>query len=152
MWLFENREITSIEDVPTNAQGFIYRIVHIPTGKAYIGKKILFNNVKKKLTKKELEEYDKPGRKPTSKRVVKESDWMKYYGSCKPLQQLVKQEGPDNFVREILRFVPNKKMMTYYETKELFINEVLEHPDRYFNDCILGKFYNRDVLPNPLSH
>ena len=41
-------------------------------------------------------------------------------------------------------FVDNKKHLTYYEAKFLFIKEVLEKNDEYINDNILAKFYSRD--------
>ncbi len=50
----------------------------------------------------------------------------------------------EEFKREILQFINNKKLLTYFETKWLFTLGVLEHPDSYFNDNILGKFYRKD--------
>ena len=44
----------TISDFPDNTHGFVYRIVHKPTGKMYIGRKILLNTSKVKLGKKEL--------------------------------------------------------------------------------------------------
>ena len=38
----------------------------------------------------------------------------------------------------------NKKHLTYLETKYLFQMEVLENPDKYYNDNILGKFFTSD--------
>ena len=44
-----------------------------------------------------------------------------------------------------MEFVPNKKLLTYYETKHLFINNVLEDSySAHINDNILGKFYRKD--------
>ena len=51
-----------------------------------------------------------------------------------------------SFVRKILTFVKSKKELTYYECKELFINEVLERDNQYINDNILGKFFRKDFL------
>ena len=39
---------------------------------------------------------------------------------------------------------PNKKLLTYYETQMQFVHQVLEKPDEYFNDNVLGKFYTKD--------
>lgn len=144
MWFYQNKEVVSIEDIPEGIIGFIYKITHIPSGKAYIGKKVLQHSLKKKLTKKELAEQTGPGRKPTTKRVVKESDWKTYYGSSKPFLAFVKENSKEDFKREILRYVKSKKLLTYYETKELFVNEVLEHSDVYFNDNIASKFFRKD--------
>jgi hypothetical protein len=130
--------------MPQDTFGFIYIVTHKPTGKSYIGKKSLFHNIKKKLTKKELAEQTGPGRKSATRVVVKESDWKTYYGSAKPIMELIKGGKQEEFTREILQLVPNKKLLTYYECKYLFQLGVLEHPEGYFNDNILGKFYTKD--------
>jgi hypothetical protein len=144
MWLYNEKVIDKIEDMPQDTFGFIYIVKHRPTGKAYIGKKVLYHNVKKKLTKKEIAEQTGPGRKSATKVVVKESDWKNYYGSAKPIMALIKDGKQEEFTREILQLVPNKKLLTYYECKYLFINEVLEHPDKWMNDNVLGKFFTKD--------
>ena len=144
MWLYKNKVIEKAEDFPENTFGFIYITTHTPTGISYIGKKSLIHNVKKKLTKKELAEQTGPGRKSISKVVQKESDWKTYYGSAKPILELLKAGKHAEFTREILQFVPNKKLLTYYECKYLFKYSVLEYSNEYFNDNILGKFFTKD--------
>lgn len=144
MWLYEEKVVKEIEDFPQDTFGFIYIVTHRPSGKSYIGKKVLYHNVKKKLTKKELAEQTGPGRKSTTKVVVKESDWKTYYGSAKPILELIKEGKQQEFTREILQLVPNKKLLTYYECKYLFEYGVLENPEAYFNDNILGKFFTKD--------
>jgi len=144
MWLYKEKVINSLEDMPQDTFGFIYMVTHKPSGKSYIGKKSLFHNIKKKLTKKELAEQTGPGRKSTTKVVAKESDWKTYYGSAKPILELIKDGKQEEFTREILKLVPNKKLLTYYECKYLFIFGVLEHPEEYFNDNVLGKFFSKD--------
>ena len=54
------------------------------------------------------------------------------------------------FQREILLFAPNKKLLTYYEAKYLFMNEVLENPQEYLNEHIL-RGDKSDGIPNVLS-
>ena len=144
MWLYKEQVINSIEDMPHETFGFIYITTHNPSGISYIGKKSLYHNVKRKLTKKELAEHTGRGRKPTTEVVQKESDWKTYYGSTKQIVELIKGGKQEEFTREILQFVFNKKLLTYYECKYLFINEVLEHPDKWYNDNLLGKFYTKD--------
>ena len=129
---------------PLNTYGFIYVVTHIPSGKKYIGKKNLYFNNKKKLTKKEIALQSGPGRKPTTKVVSKESDWKTYCGSAKSILEILKEGKHDEFKREILEFVFNKKLLTYYECKYLFKYEVLEKPDEWINDNILAKFYRSD--------
>ena len=149
MWLYKNEEINSLEDFPPNTFGFVYRVYHEPTGKAYIGKKVLQFNRKVKLTKKDLVLYEgQPGRKPSYKRVTKESDWKTYYGSNKVLLELLETEPKENFKRNIIALADNKKYLTYLETKYLFVYGVLENPEEFFNDNILGKFFTRDLDVN----
>jgi hypothetical protein len=144
-WLYENKEINTLEDFPEGIFGFIYKVTYIPTNIAYIGKKSLHHTLNKKLGKKELAELPiTRGRTKTTKQIIKESDWKTYYGSAKPILELLKEKKHDEFNREILQFVNNKKLLTYYECKYLFKYGVLEHPTLYFNDNILGKFFTKD--------
>ena len=121
--------------MPKGTFGFIYEVLHIPSGRRYIGKKVLeFNRTLPPLkgTKRK-------------RKVVKESDWKTYYGSHKEIKDLIKENKQDEFRREILMYVPSKKLLTYYETKFLFIKEVLEpNGNSYINDNILAKFYRKD--------
>ena len=144
MWLYNKQVIEKIEDMPQGTFGFIYITTHNSSGISYIGKKSLYHNVRRKLTKKELAEHTGRGRKPTTEVVQKESDWKTYYGSTKQIVELIKGGKQEDFTREIIQFVFNKKLLTYYECKYLFINEVLEHPDKWYNDNLLGKFYTKD--------
>ena len=144
MWLYKEQVINSIEDMPQGTFGFIYMTTHKPSGVSYIGKKSLYHNVKRKLTKKELAEQTGRGRKPTTQVVQKESDWKTYYGSTKQIVELIKGGKQEDFTREILQFVFNKKLLTYHECKYLFKYGVLENPDKWMNDNILGKFYTKD--------
>lgn len=144
-WIYKNTPIKELSDFPENTYGFIYKITHLPSNKSYIGKKVLYHNKKVKLTKKELAEYEGVvGRRPSYRIAIKESDWKKYWGSNKPLIELVKSEPEENFTKEILILCPNKKLLTYYETQTLFVYRVLEEPEMYFNDNILGKFFTKD--------
>jgi hypothetical protein len=143
MWLHNNEVIETIEDIPANTFGFIYITTHIPSGMAYIGKKSLYHNVKRKLTKKELAEQTGRGRKSTTETIQKESDWKIYYGSEDFIKQRIKEKKQDEFKREIIHFVENKKMLTYFECKYQFMYGVLEN-ENYLNSNILGKFYSKD--------
>jgi len=146
-WLYENKEMISLEDFPTDTFGYIYMVTHTPSGVSYLGKKSLYHNVKRKLTKKELAEMPVTrGRKVTTEIVKKESDWKTYFGSAKPILALIKDGKQEEFTRQILQLVPNKKLLTYYECKYMFTHGVLENPDKWFNDNILGKFYSKDFL------
>jgi len=144
-WIYDNEEMLDISQFPQNTYGFVYRINHLPTDKSYIGKKILYHQRKVKLGKKELAQYEGVvGRRPAYKIAIKESNWKKYYGSNKSLLELVENDPPTNFRRDILILAPTKKLLTYQETKFLFVFRVLEEPEMYFNDNIQGKFFRKD--------
>jgi hypothetical protein len=146
MWLYNDKEVSSLEDFPADTYGFIYQVTHVPSGFSYIGKKVLHHNVKKKLTKKQLAEQSGRGRKSTTEVIQKESDWKTYYGSAKPILELLKNGRQDEFERIILKLVPSKKLLTYYECKYLFTMGVLEEPEKWYNDNVLGKFFRKDFI------
>jgi len=136
-WTYNGQLITEIQDMPENTFGFIYEVFHKPSGKKYLGKKVLHFN-------RTLPPLKGMKRK---RKVVKESDWRTYFGSHVEIKQLIKEEKQDEFERRILQFVPTKKLLTYYECKYLFMNEVLEN-EEYINDNILAKFYRKDFIWN----
>jgi hypothetical protein len=143
-WVYNSKPITDLNDFPKDTFGFIYIVKNNDTNKSYIGKKVLYHNKKVKLGKKEVAELTGVGRKPTTKIVTKESDWETYYGSNKEIMQLIKDGKQDLFTRTIIKLAPNKKLLTYYETQALFTYKVLEHPESFYNDNILGKFFTKD--------
>ncbi len=145
-WTYKNNEMVDITQFPENTYGFVYINRHIPTGKSYIGKKILQFTKKAKLGKKELLALTGIiGRRPSYKLIVKESDWKTYYGSQKDIKQILVEGKKDEFERTILKCVQSKKQLTYFEIKYQMLYEVLEKPDEFFNDNILGKFFTKDL-------
>ena len=136
-WTYEGKCISSLQQMPSKTVGFVYELTHLPTGKKYIGKKILhFKKVLPPLK----------GKKRRRRSVV-ESDWKDYYGSHSELKQIVKESvNPSSlFKREILQYCYNKKQMTYYETKWQMLKNVLID-DTYFNQTVAGKFYKKDLV------
>ena len=152
-WTYKGQLITHIDDMPEGTYGFIYKVTHLGTNQKYIGKKVLYFERNKRLGKRALEALREErakkgikGRVPLKQKVIKESDWKDYHGSHLEIKRLLDKDGPMSFNRQILCFVKSKKELTYYECKELFINEVLERNTEYINDNILGKFYRKDFL------
>ncbi len=152
-WTYQGRVITSISDMPEDTYGFIYEVTYKPTGVKYIGKKVLYFERNKRLGKKALNalreeraEKGLRGRVPIKQKVISESDWVDYFGSQKEILTLSKEDNAgENWEKRILQFVPSKKLLTYYETKYLFKNGILEDKDStYINDNILGKFFRKD--------
>ena len=152
-WTYQGRLITDISDMPAGTYGFIYEVKHKPTDTRYRGKKVLFFERNKRLGKRALEALREErkakgigGRVPLKQKIRTESDWKDYFGSQKEIMALAKKDDAgENWEKKILEFVPNKKLLTYYETKHLFINNVLEDSySTHINDNILGKFYKKD--------
>jgi hypothetical protein len=136
-WTHQGRIINDISDFPENTIGFVYEVIHKPTGLKYIGKKVLYFN-------RTLPPLKGEKRK---RKVVKESDWKNYHGSHPRIKQLLLETtNLQEFERKILKICCTSKELTYYECKYLFINEVLENRDNYINDNILGKFYRKDFV------
>ena len=90
-------------------------------------------------------------RKPPGKkrRVKKESDWKKYYGSCPELKEDIEQFGRQNFSRTILSLHKTPGKTNFEETRQLFVNGVLTESldngvPRYYNSNILSRYFRKD--------
>lgn len=144
-WVYEGKEITCIEDFPSNVIGFIYKLTDTITNKYYFGRKILQFSKKRKIGKKEKLLMKGKGRKPTFERTKKESDWKDYLGSCEYFNEL-RDQGKENIIkREIVQFCYSKKHLTYCELKWLFNHNVLED-ELSVNENIQGKFFRKDLV------
>jgi len=142
-WLYEYVPLR--DDFTTDDYGFIYKITNLETNKFYIGRKSFIHNKKKKLTKKELTEQPiARGRKPTTKIEQIDSGWREYWGSSKELLADVKLLGKDKFEREILKFCPTKKQLTFYEIQYQIQYSVLFTES--YNDNIGGKYFRKDFV------
>jgi hypothetical protein len=148
MWLYQNKEIKSIQDIPiTNAIGFIYKITY--GEKFYIGRKSLYSTTTKKLGKKvlkanALETKNVRGRKVTKIKETKESEWLTYTGSSKELNFDIKY-GNFELRKEILCFCYTQKQLSLYELKYQFLYNVLE-VDNSYNANLLGKYFKTDII------
>ena len=131
-WYFEGAPFLS-ENIDDNF-GFVYLITNIQSGKRYIGRKYFWSFRKP------------PGKK---RRVKKESDWKKYYGSCPELREDVELLGRQNFSRTILSLHKTAGKTNFEETKQLFINGVLTESldtggPAYYNSNILSRYFRKD--------
>lgn len=149
MWYFKGSQIKSIEDVPESAIGFIYKITNNTTGKFYIGKKSLYSNRKKTISDREKKKsgmINADGSATAAKRVkriIKESNWFKYYGSSKELQEDIEKIGKGDFHREILEFSCTKKYLTFSEIAHQIKEDVLTKES--YNGNIMGRYYRKDM-------
>lgn len=140
MWTYKNKKIESLEDVPKETIGFVYKITNLTNNRFYIGKKIMYTTRRVKISKKEkaLTKTRK-----IFKVVVKESDWKTYTGSSVELNNDIAKLGLNNFKFEILELACNKKYMTYSEAAYQFQHHVLENNSYNYN--ILGKLFPKDT-------
>jgi hypothetical protein len=149
MWYSFKQDIkyyTEIEDFGDEVYGFIYKIQNKDSKRYYIGKKILYNTTNVKLGVKETKNLPiQKGRKPTTKQVIKESNWKSYWGSNKDFLEYKKGKKDEDFNREILHICKSKLELTYWETHYLFVNKVL-FDDLSYNSNILGKFYKGKLV------
>ena len=131
-WMYNEVAFTS-DDIGDN-YGFVYLITNLTNGRAYIGRKYFWSHRKP------------PGKK---RRVKKESDWKKYYGSCPELKEEIERVGRQNFSRTILSLHKTAGKTNYEETRQLFTNNVLtesldDGTPRYYNSNILSRYFRKD--------
>lgn len=130
MWIYKNKEVSCIDDMPEDVVGFVYEIVNKDNDTRYIGKKV----IKTVRTSPPLKGTKK------KRKTIRESDWKSYYGSNEVIKNLVKEGKKDIFERTILQYAFSKSELTYLEAKYQFMLGVLEK-ENYLNQNILGKFY-----------
>ena len=131
MWYYRN---ILFKETPEDYQGFVYEITELRTGKKYIGKKNFWKP-------KTLPKNSKRKRRI---RTRVESDWRSYFGSSGVLNQLVEEQGDQNFKRVILKLCKTKGEMSYYEAKLQFENDVLLN-DEYYNEFIGCKIHAKHL-------
>ena len=133
-WTYQGTTFTT-DDI-NSFFGYVYRITNLQSGRQYIGRKYFWSK-----------------RKPRGgkRRVTSESDWKKYYGSSEELKGDRKLLGNNLFKREILSLHTTPGRTNYAETKELFLNNVLQETlddgtPKYYNSNILGRYYKKDYF------
>ena len=131
-WIYCNRPFSS-DDID-DFYGFVYNITNLINKRQYIGRKYFWSHRKP------------PGKK---RRVKKESDWKKYYGSCPELKEDIEQFGRQNFSRTILSLHKTPGKTNFEETRQLFINGVLTESldsgvPAYYNSNILSRYFRKD--------
>ena len=122
-WTYQGKRVSKLG---SDFVAFVYVIEHTASGKRYFGKKRL----RKKIRRKPLK-----GKK-RSRISYLESDWKDYWGSNEALQIEVREQGPGAFTRKIIRFCKTLSESSYYEAKVQFQEDVLLHPDRFYNQWI----------------
>jgi len=136
--MFGHWENLPVDFEPDRWFGFVYEITHKETGRKYIGKKQLHSYTRKKVA----------GRK-NRKRVVKESKWKSYTGSCDELNQDIEEYGIENFKFEVLKLCKSRGELTFseveYQIKNDVLSESMDNGDRaYYNSNIMNRWFVRE--------
>ena len=133
-WIYDGKPLTGTEPFIQEYRAFVYVIINLKDGRKYFGKKRLqFTSHKKR-----------KGRKHRIK-VVKESDWISYWGSSDQLKVDIERFGANCFRREIIRFCRSLSESNYYELREQMINDVLLHPDKFYNAYVGGRISRKQL-------
>lgn len=107
--------------------GFVYLITNEDNGRKYVGQKKFWAKTKKK-----------------NKRIVVESNWKSYYGSCNEILQDLQTTDKKKFRREIIRMCKTKSEMNYYELKEQIDRSVLLDSS-YYNSFVGTKIHKKHL-------
>lgn len=138
MWLYQNtNEEFDPDKIEEKIVGFVYLIQHIPTGKRYIGKKLL--------TKAKTRQI-----KGKKKRTRVESDWRDYFGSNSKLIEEVQKNGQDQYLREILHLCKTRSELNYWETWEIFSRHALIG-DSYYNEWVSCRIRKNQLKLNSIN-
>ena len=134
MWLYEGEEFES--EKIGDGVGFVYEIEDKSNNMIYLGKKKFWST-------RRLPPLKGQKRK---RKVVKESDWMEYYGSSEEVKSLVEEFGGERFERRILRICYSLGEMSYWELWHQMTKHVLLNPDKYYNAFVGAKIHRNHVL------
>lgn len=121
MWLYNNELFT--EDMIGDNIGFVYLITNLNNNRKYIGKKLF--------TKSKTYQKNK---KKKRKRVS--SDWQTYTGSNEELNLDIK--SGHKVKKEILHLCKTKGWLSYWESKEIFLNDCVID-ENYYNAWVQCK-------------
>lgn len=141
-WKYREQDIHDITDLPGHEHliGFVYIIQDRVTLKTYIGKKVLYNTRKKRISQRVKKQT---GTRKVFQYVTTESDWKTYYGSSKDLITDITRYGEDRFERIIMELCCTKKYLSYCEFAWQVKLDVLKSDN--YNGNILGRYYARDM-------
>lgn len=136
-WIYKGN---CLYEAPEGYFGFLYKIT--ANNKIYFGKKQLFFTKKVKLSKKARLQSDNKRKRIDHKKS--DSDWLDYFGSCKPLLEWINENKEAYITREIISFHNSKIDLTYREV-ELLIKENVLFRDDCWNSNIMNKFFKGKI-------
>jgi len=132
IWTHNNKEFTG--EAIGEYFGMVYLITNTKTGRRYVGKKFFTKAARRQV-------------KGKSRKVRIASDWEKYFGSNKVIQEEVKNLGEAVFKREVLHLCKSRSECSYWETWEIFNRDALRTDD-YYNDWVSCRIRKAHLLSN----
>ncbi len=137
-WKYQGK---CLDSAPEEYYGFVY-VITDDNGKKYWGKKAFNHSKKTRITKKAKLLMGKTRRKYERKKV--DSQWLSYWGSCKPLLGYIQARGgTQGFSREIIKLCKDRQSLAFWELHTLISNDVL------FEDCwngnVSGKYFKGKI-------
>lgn len=137
-WVYQGE---CLYEPPSGFYGFIYKITDL-YGKVYFGKKAFEHNQKKVISKKARK---LSGSRKRVERVKKDSGWLDYWGSSKPLIAFLESSfSHDLCKREIIKLCKDKASLAYWEMA-IMVQENVLFRDDCWNANISGKFYKGKI-------
>jgi hypothetical protein len=128
-WVYQQQVLS---EIPEGYYGFVYNITNLLSNKQYIGKKFFYSQKQRQV-------------KGKKKKYKAESDWKDYYGSNDELRSDIELHGKDNFSRTILYLCKTKGECSYYEAMQQFQENVLFHPELYYNSWVMCKVHRKHL-------
>ncbi|SDE83195.1 hypothetical protein [Terriglobus roseus] len=111
--------------------GFVYVITCTANNRKYIGKKFFHSTTRKQVAGK-----------TRRKKVVKESDWKKYTGSSKALNDDIQLYGKNAFRFEIVSLHETRSSLSWEEARQIVLHDALRaknaNGEKLFYNGILG--------------
>jgi hypothetical protein len=141
-WKYNGKEVNSLQDMPPNTLGIIYKIENLDTGKYYIGRRTVCSKRKRKLTVAE-KKIKGNERKTVIYEMKESSGWKSYCGSNTTLKEEVKKGA--RIQRTILHYCFSKAEITYRESAEIICSGCLEDPLSY-NDWVKCTIYKKHLI------
>jgi len=126
-WTWNGKEITSIEQMPENILGFVYKITNLDNNRYYYGRKSVFSIISR----------------GKSKGQRKEMSWKNYQGSSKELLSDIKNGA--RIKKEILDFAYSKAELTLKESATIICSGSLEDKMSY-NHWVMCRVYKKNLI------
>lgn len=126
-WILNGKEVTSVNDLPDNILGFVYKITNLDNNRYYFGRKSVFSVI--------LRGKNKGQRK--------EMTWRNYQGSSKELLTDIKNGA--KIKKEIIEFAYSKAELTLKESATIICSGSLEDKMSY-NHWVMCRVYKKNLI------